>query len=140
MVGGDIEQDGDVGAEVVHIVQLEGGKLHYVPLVWRLGHLQRLAVPDVAGQAYIESGFLQDVVNERGRSRLAIAPRDTDGAGCAEVTSGKFYLAQYRCAFAAQGLDGRSRVGDAGALDDDVGLGQPRLRVSSFLVGQAARF
>ena len=41
MVGGDVEQDGNVCTEVIHIVQLERTELNYVVLMWLLGNLQR---------------------------------------------------------------------------------------------------
>ena len=39
MVGSNVEQYGDVGVEVIHIVQLKTAQLYDIPLVRRLGYL-----------------------------------------------------------------------------------------------------
>ena len=62
MVRGNVHQDGDIGAELIHIVQLEGAEFDNIIVVLLHGHLQGKAVADVACQPYIQSRTLEDVV------------------------------------------------------------------------------
>ena len=78
MIGRDVEQDGDVGAEVVHVVKLERTELDDIILVRIFCYLKRKAAADVTGQSGIVACFLEDVVDERGRCRLAVGAGDTD--------------------------------------------------------------
>ena len=64
MVGRDVHQHGNVGAEVIHVIQLEGTKLNHIIIMLFRSHLQGQAVTDVAGQPYIQSCTLENVVDE----------------------------------------------------------------------------
>ena len=64
MVGRDIQQDGDIGTEVVHIVQLEGAELNDIVGMRVLCHLQCQGVTDIACQADVISRILEDVIDE----------------------------------------------------------------------------
>ena len=64
MVGGDVQQNGDVGAEVIHVVQLERAQLNHIIGMRVFCHLQGKAVADVACQTYIIACILEDVVDE----------------------------------------------------------------------------
>ena len=64
MVGSDIHQDGDVGLEIVHIVELERRQLNHIIVAFLLGHLQRQAVTYIACQTYIQSRTHQHVVHQ----------------------------------------------------------------------------
>ena len=140
VVGRDVEQDGDVGAEVVHIVQLETAEFYHVPLVRALSHLERKAMANVSRQADIVACLAEDVIDERGRGRLAVAARDADGArGSGEVAARKLDFDQDGCAFLAQGTDGWCCVGDTWTLDGLIGLEQALHRVSTFLVGNLVK-
>lgn len=57
MVGRNVQQHGNVGAEAEHIVQLERRQLNDIPVVTGGGHLIGQAVADVTGQTYVETGF-----------------------------------------------------------------------------------
>ena len=72
MVGRDVHQYSDVGTEVVHVVELERTELNHVVVVLFSGHLQGKATAYVASKAHVETGTLQDVVDERGSGSLAI--------------------------------------------------------------------
>ena len=121
MVRRDVEQNGDVGAEVVHVVQLETAQLDDVVCVRIFGDLQGEAVADVACQPGIVSGILEDVIDEARRRRLSVTSRDTDHLRV-RVTAGKLYLADDVRALCHELLDHRSFLGDARTLDDLVGI------------------
>ena len=91
MVRGNVHQDGDIGAELIHIVQLEGAEFDNIIVVLLHGHLQGKAVADVACQPYIQSRTLEDVVNERGGGSLAVRTGDANHFGVC-ITSGELYL------------------------------------------------
>ena len=75
----DVHQYGNVGTEVIHIVQLEGTQL------------QGQTVADVAGEADVQACTLEDVINERGGCSLSVRAGDTDHL-CVSVPSRKLYL------------------------------------------------
>ena len=81
MIGGDVQKNGDVRLEVIHIIQLETAQLDDIHLMRVFRHLQRQAVAHIASQAHIQSGLLQDMIGQHGRGRLAVAARDTDHLG-----------------------------------------------------------
>ena len=132
MVGRDVEEHGYVGAEAVHVVELEGGELDDVAGMGCLGHLQGQAVANVAGQAHVGSCLAQYVVDERGGGGFAVAARDANHAGIGEAC-GKLDFAQYRRALLHELLH-KGRGGRyAGALDHLVGIEQTGLGVLAFL-------
>ena len=59
MIGGDVEQHGNVGTEVVHIVELERGDFQYIPIsiafLFDFCHLECERASDVACQSYVET-------------------------------------------------------------------------------------
>ena len=64
MVGRNVQQNGNVGTEVEHIVQLKRREFDHVPVYIAFGYLQRETASDVAGEAYVKAGLLQDMINE----------------------------------------------------------------------------
>ena len=72
MVWRDVQQDGDVGTEVVHVVQLERAQFYDIVFVRILGHLKCQRVSDIAGQTCIVACFLEDVVDQRGGRGLTV--------------------------------------------------------------------
>ena len=65
MVGRDVEEDADVGAEVVHRVELEGRDLEDVPVaLFAFGNLEGEASADVAAEAHIEARALHNIIDE----------------------------------------------------------------------------
>ncbi len=87
----DVHQYGNVGTEVIHIVQLEGTQLNDVVIMLLRGYLQGQAVADVAGEADVQACTLEDVINERGGCSLSVRAGDTDHL-CVSVPSRKLYL------------------------------------------------
>ena len=97
MVGRNVQQHRDVCAEVIHVVELEGGQLYYIRVVRLFGHLQCQAVADVSGQSHVRPCLLQYMVDERGGGGLSVAACDAYHAGIG-IACRKFYFAQYGCA------------------------------------------
>ena len=48
MVGSDVHQYGNVGLEVIHVVELEAAELYHIVVVVILCHLQRKALAYIA--------------------------------------------------------------------------------------------
>ena len=137
MVRRDVEQHGHVGAEVVHAVELERRQFDDICGVRFAGHLQRQAVADVARQPHVHAGLVfQDVIDQARRRGLAVASRDADHTGVG-VASGKLNLADDRHAAFAQRRHHGCRVGDARALDHQVGLQDAFGRVAALFPGYA---
>ncbi len=120
VVGRDVEQHGDVGLERIHIVELERAQLNHVDGMRVAGDLKGEAVADVAGQASVDTRTAQDVIDERGGGRLAVAAGDADHLGIG-VAARELDFAYNGNVFLAQGLDDRSGVGNTGALHHLVG-------------------
>ena len=118
MVGGDVQQDGNVGAEAVHVVELEAGEFQDVVVeLCALGYLEGKTAADVPGQPYVVARALEDVIDERRGGCLAVAARYADHLGL-RVARGKLYFGNDGDALGARlGDDGRV-LGDSGALDD----------------------
>ena len=132
MVGGDVQQDGNVGPEVVHIVELKTAQLYDVILMWVFGHLQSQASAYVSGQSGIISGLLEDVVYQAGGGGLAIAARYAYHLRVC-VSSRKFYLADDVCALLHELLYHGSLLGNARTLYHLVGVQNLFFRVMALL-------
>ena len=132
VVGRDVQQYGNVGAEVVHVVKLEGRKLYHVPVLVVLRHLQGETSSDVSCQPHVEAGFFHDVVDERRRRGLAVAACDAHGARL-RVASRELYLAEDGSALRAELAHHRHRLGNAWALHHLIGIEYEALRMSALL-------
>ena len=64
MVGRDIQQNGDVGTEIIHIVELETAEFDNVIIMRLLCYLQGEGVADVTCQSGIITSLLKDMVDE----------------------------------------------------------------------------
>ena len=64
VVGRNIHQHGNVGAELIHVIQLERTELNHVVIMLIRGHLQSKALANVACQSYIQTYTLENVINE----------------------------------------------------------------------------
>ena len=96
MVWSDVEQDGHIGTELIHIVELETAQLDDVVL---MREFQPPEGPDsfrCCHQTYIIASRLDDVVNQRGSGCLTVTSRDTDHLGIS-ISARKFYFADDRC-------------------------------------------
>ena len=120
VVGRDVHQEGDVHAELVHIVQLEAAELDDEVVGLLVGHdLTGEAEAHVTRQPHGEPCLGEDVVQPHRGGRLAIAPRDTDDLRPrAQVATRQLDLRDHRDACSAYGLHDRRLLGDPGALDD----------------------
>ena len=85
VVGSDVEQHGNVGTEVVHIVELERGDFQYIPIAvaffFDFSYLKCERTTDVSGQSYVESGRLEDVEDERCCGGFAVGACDAEHLG-----------------------------------------------------------
>ena len=72
MVRGDIQQNGDVGTEVVHIVQLEGAEFDDVVFMRILGNLKSQGISDITSQTCIITSRFEDMVDKAGSGRLTV--------------------------------------------------------------------
>ena len=120
MVGRDVQQDGNVGVEVVHVVELERAKLYDVVFVRILSHLQRKRASDVARQAHVVACRLEDMIDERRRCRLAVRAGDADHLRVGVATR-KLYLADNVYTLLHRSLHHRSLLRYTRTLDDFVG-------------------
>ena len=64
MVGGDVQQDSDIGPEIIHVVELERTEFDDIVCVRILSHLQSQGVTDVASKSGIIARILEDMVDE----------------------------------------------------------------------------
>ena len=92
MVRCDVQQDGDVCPEVIHVVKLEGAEFYDIVFMRLLRHLQRQALSDVAGQSGVITCVLEYMIDKRRCSRLSVASRYAHHLGVC-VSSGELNLA-----------------------------------------------
>ena len=64
MVGGDVENDRNVGFEAVHVFKLEARQLDDVDVVVFPRYLQGEATANVAGKACVYTCLAQNVIGE----------------------------------------------------------------------------
>ena len=120
MVGSDVEQHGDVGFEVIHVVELETAQLNHIDIVVGCRHLICEACPHVSSQAHVQAGVLEDVVGKHCGCCLAVTTRDTYHFRIG-IASGKFDFRNHRDVFSLYFLDDRRCVGDARTFHHLVG-------------------
>lgn len=131
VVGCDVEQYGNVGMEVIHVVELETAQFDDVIGMRLFGDLQSQALPDVSGQSNVIAGILEYMEDEACGRCLSIAPGDAYHLGVG-VTAGKFNLADDVCALLDELLYHRGFLRYAWTLDDLVGTEYFFLSVVSF--------
>ena len=132
MVGSDIHQYGDIGTELIHIIQLEGAELDNIIIVLFHCHLQGEAVADVSGQSHVQSRTLENVVNERSSGSLTVRTCNTNHFSVC-ITSGKFYLGDDRDTFLFQFQNQRRVIRDTGAFYHLIGIEYQLFGMLSFL-------
>ncbi len=132
MVRGDVGQNGDVGLEVIHIVQLETAEFQNMDVMVLRGHEHGVALPDVAAQPHVQTRLLEQVVDQRGRSGLAVASRDADLLRRV-ITPGEFDFRDYMDACIGNFPDNRGAQRNAWAFDHLIGIENELLGVGSAL-------
>ena len=137
MVRRNVQQHGNIGTEVIHIVQLERRELDDVVFMGFFCHLQSQRVADVASQSCVIASSLEYMIDEARCGGLSIGARDANHLRRG-VAACKLYLADDGNACLDSLGDHRSRIGDARTLDNLVGIEDEALRMLSFLPGNAA--
>ena len=80
MVRSDIHQYGDIGTEVIHIVQLERAEFDDIIVMMLFGYLQSQTLADISGQSYIQICTLKDVVDQGSSRCLSVRASFTASA------------------------------------------------------------
>jgi hypothetical protein len=120
VIGRDVEDDGDLGMELLGGFELEAGDLEDGPGVGRaFGDELDDGEADVAADEGGKAGLPEDFADQRGGGGFAVGAGDGEGAAL-EVAGGEFEFADDGAAEVA-GLHQLGGIeGDAGADDDEV--------------------
>ena len=121
MVGSDVEQNGYISLELVHVVELETAKFDDVVVVLLLGYLKGEAVADVSCQSGIQASLLEYVVNQRCRCCLAVASGNANHLGIG-ISACKLDFRNDRNVVFLYLYNHRSVVGNSRALYNLVGI------------------
>ena len=78
MVGRNIQQDSDIGTEIVHVIKLERAQFDDIILMRILCHLKGQGITYIACQSCIVACLLENMIDQRGCSSLTIRSCDTD--------------------------------------------------------------
>ena len=128
----DVQQDGDVSTEVIHVVKLERAQLNDVIFVRILSHLKGETATDITSQSGIIACTLEDVIDEAGGSCLTVRACDANHLRVG-VATGKLNLTDDMGALLHQLLNHRSFLWYARALDNLIGIEDFLLCVMTFL-------
>ena len=134
VVGRDVGDYRYVRAEVIAVVQLETADFEYIVVVLAGRDLICVALAYVPSETYVEPGFLQQVINERGRGGLSVRAGHADLPG-AVVARRKLYLRDYMDSGPDDAAYDFRTAGDAGTLYDLVGIEYPVHAVPALLEG-----
>ena len=132
MIRRDIQQDGDVRFEIVHVVELEGREFNDIVVMILMRHLQRQRIADVPCQTDIQTRLLQDIENQRSSGGLSIRTGDADHL-CMRVTRRELNLGDDRCALCLQFLNERCGQRNTRRFDNLVGIENQLLRMLAVL-------
>ena len=142
MVGGDVEQHGDVGMEVVHVVELERRNFEHEPVgiafFFVFCHAQCHGSTDVSGEFHVVTGLAQDVIDERSGRSLAVRTGDAEQLSPG-VASGKFEFGENGHPLLTQRFDHGGVVGNAGTFHHFVGIEDLLGGVLAFFPRQSVR-
>ena len=64
MIGCDVHQHGNIGTELIHIIQLERAELNHIIIMLVCGYLQGKTLTYVTSQSYIQTCTFENVVNK----------------------------------------------------------------------------
>ena len=135
VVGRDVHQHADMGAEFIHAVQLERAELQHVPVVVARGHGVGETLADVAAQGGVQPGVAHDLVDERRGGGFAVRAGDADAFRPAQVTARELHFRNDGNACRTDFPHYGGRFGDPWRLDDLVCRKDAFLGVAAFLVG-----
>ena len=121
MIGRNIQKNGDIRTEIIHIIQLEGTEFNDVVFVRVFSYLQRQRVADVTSKSGIIACFLEDMIDKTGGSCLTIRTCDTNHFRIG-VATGKFYFADDVNTFLLDFHNHRSSIRNTGTFDNLVGI------------------
>ena len=77
MIGSDVQKNGCVGTEIIHIVELKRANLDDIVCMWSLSNLQCEAFSYVSCKRNIVTCFFKDMVYQRSGSGFTITSCDT---------------------------------------------------------------
>ena len=117
MIRSNVHQDGNVSTEIIHIVQLETTQLDDVVVVVTFSNLKSKALSDIAGQTYIQSCFLENVVYQGSRCSLSVASCNAYHF-CIGISACEFNFRNNGSALCYQLLNNRGFVRNPRTFDD----------------------
>ena len=126
----DVQQDGDVGFEVIHVIQLERTEFNHIVVVIFMRHLQRQGITDVSCQTDIESGLSQDIEDEGGRRGFSVRTGNANHLRMC-VARSELNLRDDGCLLCHQFLNQRCRRRDTRRFHHLVGIQDQVLRMLS---------
>ena len=132
MVRGDIQQNGHIGTEIIHIVQLKRRQFNDVVFMRIFSNLQSQRVSDIASQTGIITSLLEDMVDKTSRCGLTIRTRNTDHLRVG-IAPGKLYLTDDMDTLLLDFDNHRSSVGNTRTLDYLIGIQNLFFRMMAFL-------
>ena len=132
MVRGNIQQDGHIGTEIIHIVQLKRRQFNDVVFMRIFSNLQSQRITDIASQTGIITSRLENMVDKTSRCGLTIRTRNTDHLRVG-VAPGKLYLANDMDTLLLNFDNHRSSVGNTRTLDNLIGIQNLFLCMTAFL-------
>ena len=135
MVGRDVRQHADMGAEPEHAVELERAQLQYVPVVVARSDRPGETLADVAAEGDVHPRVAHDLVDKRRGGGLPVRSGDADTFGLAHIAARELHFGDDRNARFAEFDDQRRLVRNAGRLDDLVRREDPLFGVVPLLVG-----
>ena len=64
MVWSNVHQHGDIGMELIHVVELEAAEFNDIIVIVTFSHLISQTLSDISCQSHIQACFLEDVINQ----------------------------------------------------------------------------
>ena len=122
MIRRDVQQDSNVGTELIHIVELEAAQFNDVVIIFfALCNLECQTSSNVSSQTHIITSILEDVIDETGCCSFPIRACNTNHFGMG-VSSGKLNLVDDGNPCLSGFHNHRSCFWNTWALDDFLGI------------------
>ena len=128
MVRCDIQQDGDVGLEIIHVIELEGTQFDDIVVMILVRHLECQRIADISRQTHVQPCLFEDVEDKGGSGRLTVRTGDTDHLRL-RITRCEFNLGDDRRTLRNQFLNERCIRRNTGRFNYFVGIQNEFLRV-----------